>query len=115
MDRVLTGLLRLAEHIGRPSVLLTTDDAGAIFLAEHGRDLRRWFLFPEPPADLPRRLAGKYSLYQACLELGVPCPRSRHPQLARRGAGIRFGGGLPADRQAHHAVDPAAGCAARRS
>jgi D-aspartate ligase len=79
VDRVRTGLLRLAELIGRPSVLLTTDDAGAIFLAEHGRDLRRWFLFPDPPSDLPRRLAGKYSLYQACLELGVSCPRAAVP------------------------------------
>ena len=43
VDRVLTGLLRLAEQIGQPSVLITTDDAGAIFLAEHGRDLRPWF------------------------------------------------------------------------
>jgi D-aspartate ligase len=79
VDRVLTGLLRLAELIGRPSVLITTDDAGAIFLAEHGRDLRRWFLFPDPPGDLPRRLAGKFSLYEACLELGVPCPRATMP------------------------------------
>ena len=38
-------LALLAERIGRPSVLLTTDDVGAIFLAEHGHDLRRWFLF----------------------------------------------------------------------
>jgi D-aspartate ligase len=79
VDRVLTGLLRLAEVIGRPSVLITTDDAGAIFLAEHGHDLRRWFLFPDPPSDLPRKLAGKYSLYQACLELGVSCPRAAIP------------------------------------
>jgi predicted ATP-grasp superfamily ATP-dependent carboligase/cation diffusion facilitator CzcD-associated flavoprotein CzcO len=76
VDRVLTGLMRLAEHIGQPSVLLTTDDAGAIFLAEHGQELRRRFLFPDPPPDLPRRLAGKYSLYQACRELDVPCPRA---------------------------------------
>ena len=75
----MAGLLRLAEQIGRPSVLITTDDAGAIFLAEHGRDLRDWFLFPRPPEDLPRRLAGKYSLYQVCLELGVPCPRASMP------------------------------------
>jgi D-aspartate ligase len=79
VDRVLTGLLRLAELIGRPSVLITTDDAGAIFLAEHGRDLRDSFLFPDPPAALPRTLAGKYSLYQTCLELGVPCPRAAIP------------------------------------
>jgi D-aspartate ligase len=58
-ERVLAGLLRLAEHIGRPSVLITTDDTGAIFLAEHGRDLRGSLLFPEPPQDLPRKLARK--------------------------------------------------------
>lgn len=79
VDRVLSGLLRLAERIGQPSVLLTTDDAGAIFLAEHGRDLRRWFLFPDPPPDLPRRLAGKYSLHEVCREFGVPTPRTAMP------------------------------------
>ena len=65
--------------LSRPSVLITTDDAGAIFPAEHGRDLRRWFLFPDPPSDLPRRLAGKYSLYQVCRELGVSCPQTITP------------------------------------
>jgi D-aspartate ligase len=74
VDRVLAGLLRLSERIGQPSVLVTTDDAGAIFLAEHGEDLRSSFLFPRPPRDLPRQLAGKYSLYQLCQELGVPSP-----------------------------------------
>jgi len=79
VDRVTSGLLRLAACIGRPSVLITTDDAGAIFLAEHGHDLRQWFMFPDPPSDLPRRLAGKYSLYQTCLDLGVPSPRAAIP------------------------------------
>jgi D-aspartate ligase len=79
VDRVLMGLQRLADRIGRPSVLITTDDAGAIFLAEHGRDLRRWFLFPDPPRDLPRKLAGKYSLSQVCLEMGISCPRATTP------------------------------------
>jgi D-aspartate ligase len=79
VDRVTEGLLRLAKHIGRPSVLITTDDAGAIFLAEHARDLRECFLFPDPPAGLPRRLAGKYSLFEVCRELGVPAPRTTIP------------------------------------
>src|ERR1700685_1021605 len=39
-DRLLAGLLQLADRIGRPSVLFATDDAGAIFLAEHGDELR---------------------------------------------------------------------------
>jgi D-aspartate ligase len=88
VDRVLAGLLRLAEHIGRPSVLLTTDDAGAILLAEHGRDLRPWFLFPDPPGDLPRRLAGKYSLFQICREIGIASPATVIPDSL--GAARRF-------------------------
>ncbi len=79
VDRVLTGLLRLAKHIDRPSVIITTDDVGAILLAEHGHDLRQWFMFPDPPKDLPRRLAGKYSLYQLCRELALPCPEVTTP------------------------------------
>ena len=73
--RIREGLLRLADRIGEPAVLFVTDDAGAIFLAEHGETLRSQFLFPHPQPDLPRRLAGKYSLYQLCRELEVPTPR----------------------------------------
>ncbi|HEX3389528.1 MAG TPA: hypothetical protein VHT94_10875 [Streptosporangiaceae bacterium] len=71
-QRNLPGLLDLASRIGRRAVLYATDDAGAIFLAEHGEALREAFLFPQPPADLPRRLAGKYSMFQLCRDLGVP-------------------------------------------
>jgi D-aspartate ligase len=79
VDRVLSGLLRLAERIGRPSVLLTTDDEGAIFLAEHGEPLRESFLFPQPPPGLPRQLAGKFEMHQLCERLGVPSPRTVIP------------------------------------
>ncbi|MGH3914446.1 MAG: carboxylate--amine ligase [Pseudonocardiaceae bacterium] len=66
------GLVTLAERIGGRSVLIPTDDAAAIFLAEHGAPLRGCFQFPDPPHDLPRRVAGRYTLYQLCRELGVP-------------------------------------------
>jgi len=77
--RVLAGLGRLAEVIGRPAVLITTDDAGSIFLAEHAAELAGSFLFPQPPPDLPRRLAGKYSLHEVCRELGVASPLAAEP------------------------------------
>jgi predicted ATP-grasp superfamily ATP-dependent carboligase len=79
---VTAGLLRLAERIGRPAVLIPTDDAASIFLAENRADLRQSFLFPSPPPDLPRRLAGKYSMYRLCQELGVPCPQAAVPDSA---------------------------------
>lgn len=78
-ERLAAGLLTLAERIGRPAVLIATDDAGAIFLAEHGAALRPWFLFPAPPADLPRRLAGKYTLHRICQDLDVPCAEATLP------------------------------------
>ncbi|HEY1616895.1 MAG TPA: ATP-grasp domain-containing protein [Streptosporangiaceae bacterium] len=71
-ERIRDGLLALAGRIGRPAVLLPTDDAGAIFLAEHGADLRPWFIFPDQPAGLAREVAGKFSLHQLCARLGVP-------------------------------------------
>jgi D-aspartate ligase len=86
VERARAGLLRLAERIGRPAVLVPTDDAGAIFLAEHGAGLRPQFLFPDPPADLPRRVADKFALYQLCRELGVPSVRTARadsPEAAR--------------------------------
>ncbi|MBV9060123.1 MAG: carboxylate--amine ligase [Pseudonocardiales bacterium] len=83
VHRVRTGLVTLAKRIGRRSVLIPTDDAGAIFLAEHGSDLRQYFLFSDPPAGLPRQLAGKYTLYQRCRELGVPCAAAALPGTLR--------------------------------
>jgi len=72
--RIQDGLLRLADLIGEPAVLIATDDAGALFLAEHGDAVRSVFLFPHPPPDLPRRVADKYSLHQLCREFNVPTP-----------------------------------------
>jgi len=94
-DRVLAGLSRLAEIIGRPAVLISTDDAGAIFLAEHGRELRRWFLFPDPPRDLPRRLAGKYSLSEVCREFGMASPRTTVPGSLAQAREFARGCGYP--------------------
>lgn len=79
VERVLAGLDLLAERIGRPAVLLTTDDAGALLLAEHGAGLRGRYLFPDPPADLPRRLAGKRTLGELCEERGVGAPEAASP------------------------------------
>jgi D-aspartate ligase len=78
-ERIHAGLMQLAKRIGRPSVLITTDDAGALFLAEHGDSLREAFLFPAPPAGLPRQLAGKHSMFQLCCERGVPSPHAAVP------------------------------------
>jgi D-aspartate ligase len=95
VDRVRAGLLRLSDRIGGPAVLVPTDDAGAIFLAEHGDGLRERFLFPAPPRDLPRQVAGKYSLYQLCSELGLPSPLAAVPETLSAARGFAAEAGFP--------------------
>jgi D-aspartate ligase len=95
VERIVAGLMSLARRIGRPAVLITTDDAGAIFLAEHGDSLRESFLFPAPAAGLPRRLAGKYSMYQLCREFGVPSPRAAVPGSAEAARDFASQAGFP--------------------
>jgi len=95
VDRITAGLLELGHRIGRPAVLLPTDDAGAIFLAEHGGPLRERFLFADPPADLPRQVAGKYSLFQLCRDLGVPSPRAMMAWSAGEAADFAATAGFP--------------------
>jgi D-aspartate ligase len=78
-DQLVAGLQRLSDLIGRPAVVIATDDAGSIFLAEHASLLSGQFLFPRPPRDLPRRVAGKYSLFELCRNLDLPCPLTALP------------------------------------
>jgi D-aspartate ligase len=94
-DRVLADLSRLSEIIGRPAVLIPTDDAGAIFLAEHGAALRQTFLFADPPPDLPRRLAGKYSLSEVCREFGVASPQTALPDSLAQAREFASAAGYP--------------------
>jgi D-aspartate ligase len=78
-DQVTAGLMFISERIGRPAVLFPTDDVGALYLAEHGSQLRSRFLFPDPPSGLPRQLADKHSLYQVCRDLGLSAPQACLP------------------------------------
>jgi D-aspartate ligase len=94
-DRVRAELLRLSERIGEPAVLVPTDDAGAIFLAEEGDGLRERFLFPDPPRDLPRRVAGKFSLYELCREFDVPCAQAAVPESLEAARDFAGGAGFP--------------------
>ncbi len=94
-EQVQAGLVRLSDRIGTRAVLIPTDDAGAIFLAEHGSGLRGRYLFADPPADLPRRLAGKQSLHQLCGEVAFPSPRSVLPATRAHAAEFAGGCGYP--------------------
>jgi predicted ATP-grasp superfamily ATP-dependent carboligase len=69
----------IGERLDRHTILVPTDDAGAVFIAEHADVLAKWFLFPRIERNLPRRLANKKTLYAWCSTLGIPCPEATFP------------------------------------
>jgi predicted ATP-grasp superfamily ATP-dependent carboligase len=75
--QLLDGLQTVAERIGRPAVLVPTDDHAAFFVADHAATLRTAFLFPDQPPGLTRLVADKAALHERCLALGVPVPAAR--------------------------------------
>jgi D-aspartate ligase len=76
---VLSGLAEIGQRLGRPAILVPTDDLAAVFIAEHAEALEKWFLFPSLPKELPRRLSNKRHLYFLCKTIGVPCPDAVFP------------------------------------
>lgn len=92
----LAGRLRaIGERIGRPALLVPMDDAGAIFIAEHAGALRPHFVFPRQDPDVPRRVADKSLLRDACEEHGIMCPPSRTPTSAAEAGKAAGELGLP--------------------
>ncbi|MGC1210857.1 MAG: methyltransferase domain-containing protein [Micromonospora sp.] len=63
-------------RLARRAVLIPMDDVGTLFLDEHGDDLADRFLFPRPPAGLPRRLADKLQLARLAEGSPVQCPQT---------------------------------------
>ncbi|WSQ11111.1 ATP-grasp domain-containing protein [Streptomyces sp. NBC_01231] len=79
-DRLVEGLLRIGRRIGRPAVLIPTDEEAAVLIAEHQGELADHFLFPPVDPVLPRRLASKQGLHELCAEHGIPSPSAAFPR-----------------------------------
>ncbi|MFJ8937947.1 ATP-grasp domain-containing protein [Streptomyces sp. NPDC102365] len=79
-ERLVEGLLRVGRRIGRPAVLIPTDEEAAVLIAEHQAEFTGRFLFPAVRAGLPRRLASKQGLHELCREHGVPSPEAAFPE-----------------------------------
>lgn len=70
--QLLAGIAAVAERIGRPAVVIPTDDHAAMFVSDQADLLRQWFLFPEQPPELVRGLTDKAALHERCAALDVP-------------------------------------------
>jgi predicted ATP-grasp superfamily ATP-dependent carboligase len=78
--RLVEGLIRIGRRIGRPAVLVPTDEEAAVLIAEHQSELFGRFLFPRVEPGLTRRLASKQGLHELCAEHGIASPQAAFPR-----------------------------------
>lgn len=72
-------LAHIGAQIGRPSLLIPTSDAAAMFVADNARALAHWFIFPEVTPNLVHRLCNKREMYHLARQHGVPTPETAFP------------------------------------
>jgi D-aspartate ligase len=94
-DRFLDGMAMIGERLGRPAVLVPTDDLGAILVSQHAPTLSRWFRLPHPPPGLAQLVASKKGLYELCGKLGIPCPQVSYPSSRRDAEEFAASAGFP--------------------
>jgi D-aspartate ligase len=78
-DNPIEQLRDIGRRIGRPTVVVATDDGAALLLAEHANQLREQFLLPQVAPGLPRMLASKHGMAELCQRENVPTPRTMYP------------------------------------
>src|SRR5581483_5094949 len=83
-EHLVAGLVDMGTRIGRPTILLPTDEEAAVLIAEFADVLGQRFVFPRlADPKLPRRLADKQGLYEMCVEQGIAAPWTMSPVSQR--------------------------------
>jgi predicted ATP-grasp superfamily ATP-dependent carboligase len=73
-------LCDLGQRIGQRSVLIPTNDMGAMFVAGDAERLAEWFIFPRQDRDLIRSLCSKREMYHLAGKWNVPTPQTAFPR-----------------------------------
>lgn len=78
--RTLEALLAFGRQIGGRPLLVPADDSTCLLVDDHAAALRERFHFPEQPEGLVRRLSSKRSMFELCVEMGIPTPKTLFPR-----------------------------------
>lgn len=70
----------LAQTVGGRPLLIPTDDASCLFVADHVAALAETFRLPNQPPGLARALSSKEGMYQLCRDHAIPTPATLFPR-----------------------------------
>jgi D-aspartate ligase len=73
-------VLEIGDRIGRPAILIPTDDVTTVFVNENSDALRGHFIFPDQSPGLARKLSNKKEMHSLCRRFGVPTPHIVAPR-----------------------------------
>ncbi|GHD17181.1 ATP-grasp domain-containing protein [Streptomyces violarus] len=94
-DDILAVLRRVADHIGRPAVLVPMDDASAIAVSRMRDELAPSYLLPAMPGTLAEHVADKAELATVCAATDIPYPETLVPDSPAEVADAMRRLGLP--------------------
>jgi D-aspartate ligase len=81
-------LIKAAHSIGRDPILIPTNDAAALFVADNSGVLCHSYIFPNQSAERSHALVSKKSLFQLASQYNIPTPHTFSP--ASRGEAFAF-------------------------
>jgi D-aspartate ligase len=93
-DAWLERLSEAGRRLGE-AVLVPTDDAATVLVAEHADLLRSWYRFPDQPPALVRGLSNKRDMRDICVEHGVATPDAVYPTQGAEVEAIAAAGDFP--------------------
>lgn len=73
-ERSVAFLLDVARRVGGRPVLVATDDATSMLVADHQDELAAAYSFPLQPPGLARALYSKLGMHDLCVRHGIPTP-----------------------------------------
>lgn len=88
-------LIGFARSLGRKPVLIPTFDTRNLLVDRFREQLAPWFLLPQPAPGALSSLYGKRSMYELCLQHGIPTPRTAFPDSIERAVEASAAIGFP--------------------
>jgi|GEM_PF-368498 len=72
-------LIKLNRYLGKPVLLIATTDETALFISRNSEELKKYFLFPNIPFNLVKKLCSKKEMNSLALKYNMPVPETFFP------------------------------------